>query len=99
MKVKSNISHCLHSHQIKIFFEPLRGILEEQVRTCFPPPASHSDLATVLEKEWLKISLATVKDLYLSFQDKLMLYCVQKETLHHTYKLLRSGVFVSLSNP
>lgn len=34
----------------------------------FPPPASHSDLATVLQEEWLKIPLATVQDLYLSFR-------------------------------
>uniref|UniRef100_A0A3B3RT27 Tc1-like transposase DDE domain-containing protein n=1 Tax=Paramormyrops kingsleyae TaxID=1676925 RepID=A0A3B3RT27_9TELE len=47
--------------------EPLWDILEERVRKRFPPPASRSDLATVLQEEWLKISLATVQDLYLSF--------------------------------
>ncbi len=47
--------------------ETLYGVLEERVRKCFPPPASCSDLATVLQEEWLKIPLATVQDLYLPF--------------------------------
>jgi len=48
-------------------FEPLWGILEERVRQHFPPAASHSNLDTVLEEERLRIPLASVKDLYLSF--------------------------------
>jgi len=50
-------------------FKPLWGILEEQVRQCFPPPTSHSDLT--LEKEWLKIPLVTLKDLYVSVIPKM----------------------------
>jgi len=38
--------------------------LEEQVRKCFPPPSTQSDLANVQEEEWLRIPLATVKDCY-----------------------------------
>lgn len=47
--------------------EPLWGVLEERVRKRFPPPASRSDLATILQEEWLKIPLTTVQDLYMSF--------------------------------
>lgn len=43
-----------------------RGVWEE-VRKHFLPPASHSDLTTVVEEERLEIPLATVKDLYVSF--------------------------------
>ncbi|KAK7146307.1 hypothetical protein R3I93_013905 [Phoxinus phoxinus] len=39
--------------------ETLGGVLKEQFRNCFLPPAPHSDLATDLEEEWLKIPLAT----------------------------------------
>lgn len=46
--------------------EPRWCILEEQVRKHFPPALSRSDLDTVLEEEWIKIPLGTVKDLYLS---------------------------------
>ena len=34
--------------------EALWDVLEERVRKRFPTPESHSDLATVLEKEWHK---------------------------------------------
>ncbi len=49
MKVKLNISHSLPDLNI---IEPLWGVLEERLRKCFPPLASHSDLATVLQDEW-----------------------------------------------
>jgi len=47
--------------------EPPWGVLEEWVRKRFPPPASRSYLATILQEEWLKIPLTTVQDLYMSF--------------------------------
>jgi len=65
-------------------FESLLGILEKQVRKHFSPPASHSDLATVLQEEWLNILLAFwpwLKNLYLSFPRWI---APKKEALHHT---------------
>lgn len=47
---------------------PHWGVLEERVRKHFPPSASRSDLASVLQEKCLKIPLATVHDLYLSFR-------------------------------
>jgi len=62
-------------------FESLWGVLEE--RNVF----LHQH---VLEKEWLKIPLATVKDCICCSQDTFMLDWPQKEALaHHTIKLLR----------
>ncbi len=56
MKVKLNISHAPHSHQIWILSSHF-GV--------FWKSGSRSDLATVLQEEWLKIPLATVQELYL----------------------------------
>jgi len=56
MKVKLNISHGLHSHQISIFY---RTTLEESEIVFL----QQEDLATVLKAEWLKIPLDTVKGL------------------------------------
>lgn len=38
--------------------EPLKGVLEERIRKHFPPPASHSDVATILQEEGLKVDFA-----------------------------------------
>jgi len=56
MKMKVTLN--MHSHQIGILLRCFGGA---------SPPASYSDLDTVLEEERLIIPLVTVKDFYLSF--------------------------------
>lgn len=46
--------------------EPVWGILENKVRSRFPPPASIKELASALVEEWHKIDMNVVHDLYLS---------------------------------
>lgn len=49
-------------------------VVEEGVRKTFPPQASCSDLATVLQEKWLKIHLAMLAGLlalWLNFQENL----------------------------
>lgn len=57
MKVESGRSRMAYT-VISDIFEPL-CVLEERVRKRFPPPASHSDLNTVLEEEGLRIALTS----------------------------------------
>lgn len=57
-----NVGFSLNVDNVKLW-----GVLEERVSKCFPSPESHSDLATILHEEWLKVPLATVQDLYLPF--------------------------------
>jgi hypothetical protein len=46
--------------------EPLWSVLENRVRSRFPPPTSSKQLEDVLQEEWYKISLETVQNLYKS---------------------------------
>jgi len=74
MKVKLNISYGLHSHRFKYFCATLRDFGGASQKTFSSTSTLHSDLSTVLEEEWLKIPLATVKDLlYLSFPRRIYL--------------------------
>jgi hypothetical protein len=59
-------SHGLKSMKMNfsIFPEPLWSVLETRVRNRFPPPASLKQLEDVLQEEWYKILLETVKNLY-----------------------------------
>jgi hypothetical protein len=44
--------------------EPLWSVLETRVRNRFPPPTSLNQFEDVLQGEWYKIPLETVKNLY-----------------------------------
>jgi hypothetical protein len=44
--------------------EPLRSVLETRVRKRFPSPTSLKQLEDVLQEEWYKIPLQTVRELY-----------------------------------
>jgi hypothetical protein len=44
--------------------EPLWSVLETRVRSRFPPPTSLKQLEDVLQKDWYKIPLETVQNLY-----------------------------------
>jgi hypothetical protein len=44
--------------------EPLWSVLESEVRNRFPPPTSLKQLEDVLQDEWHKIPLQTVRNLY-----------------------------------
>jgi hypothetical protein len=46
--------------------EPLWSLFETIVRNRFPPPTSLKQLEDVLQKEWYKIALETVQNLYQS---------------------------------
>jgi hypothetical protein len=44
--------------------EPLWGVLEQRIRSKFPPPASLKQLANALVEEWDNILLETIQTLY-----------------------------------
>jgi hypothetical protein len=44
--------------------EPLWSVLETTLRNIFPPPTSLKQLEDVLQQEWYKIPLESVKNLY-----------------------------------
>jgi hypothetical protein len=46
--------------------EPFWSVLENRVRSRFPPPTSLKQLEGVLQEEWYKISLETVQNSYQS---------------------------------
>jgi hypothetical protein len=58
-------SHGLKSTKVNLnIIEPLWSVLENRVRKRFPPPTSLKQLEEVLQEEWYKIPLETVKNLY-----------------------------------
>jgi hypothetical protein len=46
--------------------EPFWSVLETRVRNRFPPPTSLKQLEDVLQEEWYKITLQTLRNLYKS---------------------------------
>jgi len=77
-------------------FEPKWGILEEQVKNTVYLQ-HHSDLATVLEEEWLKIPLVTVPVI-----PKMNLWCIGGKRRPYIILIndcgLKPGVIISMSN-
>jgi hypothetical protein len=73
--------------------EPLWSVLETRVRNRFPPPTSLKQLEDVLQKEWYKISLETIQNLYESIQRRLVAVLKERVVKHHNNKEIRT-VFV-----
>jgi hypothetical protein len=61
MKVNINIFPCEHNHQIWIIFE---SVLKTRLRNRFLHRTCLMHLEDVLQKEWYKILLDTVQNLY-----------------------------------
>ncbi|MBJ5103534.1 hypothetical protein JGF61_23260 [Salmonella enterica subsp. enterica serovar Agona] len=51
--------------------EPLWSVLENRVRSRYPPPASLKELEQFLLEEWYNIPLTTIQDLYMSIPRKI----------------------------
>jgi hypothetical protein len=54
--------------------EPLWSVLETRMRKRFPPPTSLKQLEDVLQDDWYKIPLETIRNLLSLFQEGLWLY-------------------------
>jgi hypothetical protein len=63
---KVELQHLLWPAQSPNFdiIQPLGSVLETRVRNRFPPPTNLNRLQDVLKKEWYKILLETIQNLY-----------------------------------